>query len=213
MKTSSTFETMDDTARHHSKLLKWTLPLFVLAMTLNISSAFFISYVESGSIGHRMVSALDNEEEFHNVIWDDFCYIPRMNATASGSLFSDPWNSYNPNHKGWGAFGLLPPLIGGVFIYLFDNYFLAMSVWSLINFSLITILIYSIFKSVPFGFSTATSILGTFLVLNLLWVASQPFDWFWTIDFSSYLRSNNFSISCINWGLRTKRLVSFGVNN
>jgi hypothetical protein len=203
MKPSSTFETVDVTARNHFKLLKWTLPLFVLAMTLNISSAFIIAYVESDAIGHQMVSALDNEEEFHNVIWDDFCYIPRINAAASGNLFSDPWNSYNPNHKGWGAFGLLPPLIGGAFIYLFGNYFLAMSAWGLINFSLITILIYYIFRLDPFGFSKVASILGAFLVLNLLWIASQPFDWFYEVIPKTFLTGWHFSLVQLESGLLT----------
>ncbi|MGD8262330.1 MAG: hypothetical protein PVG08_18600 [Desulfobacterales bacterium] len=159
-----------------SNLPKWTLPLFIVAMTLCVSSFFFKDYWISRTIGHRMISVIESPQDFHNVTWDDLCLIPRMHMVSNGNYFADPRNSYNPDIPGWGISGIVAPLIGGGLFHLTGNYFLAMSVWGLVNFSLMTILIYTIFRHRPFEFSQAASLLGTFLLLNLLWIGGQEFE-------------------------------------
>jgi hypothetical protein len=186
-----------------AKLLKWILPLFIIAMALSISSYFIKKYMETEVFEHRMISAFGKEAGYHNVIWDDFCYIPRMNITRSGGVFSDPWNSHNPNYKGWGSFGLLPPLIGGIFIYLFHNFFLSMSIWGLINFSLIIILLYHIFRTRPFAFSQAASIIGAFLLLNLLWFGGLKFSARNTDILPAFRLGYHFSLVQLECGLLT----------
>lgn len=188
---------------HAAKLPKWTLPFFVIAMTLSISSSFLISYNESENFGHQMISALANDKEYHNVIWDDFCYIPRMRVASSGGVFSDPWNSYSPNYKGWGSFGLLAPFIGGIFIYIFKNYFIAMTIWGLINFTLIIILLYNIFRARPFEFPQSASILGTFLLLNLLWFGGQTFERLGEAIPKAFFTGYHFSLVELEAGLFT----------
>ncbi|MFC1516106.1 hypothetical protein ACFL7E_05035, partial [Thermodesulfobacteriota bacterium] len=167
-----------EVATFRPEIKKWVFPLFIVAMTLCISATIFMTYLASSTIGYNVLSALETQKDFANFGWDDFCYIPRMNAVANGHLFSDPWNSHNPDYWGWGTFGLLPALVGGFFIYLFDHFFLAMSMWGLVNFPLIILIIYFIFRSSPINCSSATSILCTFLLMNQLWFASQPLSWF-----------------------------------
>jgi hypothetical protein len=157
------------------RLPKWTFPFFVVAMTLSISSFFLKAYFVSEPFGHRMLSVIESPDDFHNVTWDDLVTIPAMNRLSNGSFFSDPWNSYNPDYKGWGL-GSLMAILGGVFIHLFGDYFISMFMWGLINFSLMIILIYHIFRGPPFEFSEAASIVGTFLLLNLLWIGGQKIN-------------------------------------
>ncbi len=121
-------EPTDETVVRTSKLPKWTLPLFIVAMTLCISSTFLKDYWVSEPLGHRMISVQESPDDFHNVIWDELVLIPRMNAVAGGRLFSDPWNSYNPGQSAWGLESLTAPLIGGALIHFFGNYFVAMSI-------------------------------------------------------------------------------------
>jgi len=125
-----------------------------------------------------MISVLENPDGdgFHNVSFDDLRLIPRMNTMSYGKFLSDPWNSYNPGFRGWGLGSLMSLLLGGALIHFFKNYFIAMSIWGLINFSLMIILIYSIFRERPFEFSQAASILGTFLLLNQLWIGGRTFS-------------------------------------
>jgi len=169
-------ETISETAPRPAKLPKWIVPLFIVAMTLCISSTFLNRYWVSRDFGHRIISAQDSRDDFHNVVWDDLILIPRMNAVATGRFFSDPWNSYNPGVRGWGLGSLTAPLLGGALIHFFGNYFIAMSIWGLINFSLMIILIYNIFRARPFDFSQASSIVGTFLLLNQLWIGGRTFS-------------------------------------
>jgi len=159
-----------------SKLPKWTLPLFIVAMTFSISSFFLKDYWISRTIGHRIISVIESPQDFHNVTWDDLCLIPRMHMVSNGKYFADPRNSYNPDLPGWGISGIVAPLIGGGLIHLSGNYFIAMFAWGLINFSLMIILIYTVFRSRPFEFPQAASLIGAFLLLNLLWVGGQEFE-------------------------------------
>ena len=87
-----------------SNLPKWTLPLFIVAMTFSISSVFLKNYWISEAIGHRLISVIESPQDFHNVIWDDLCLIPRMQVASNGQYFADSRNSYNPDLPGWGGF-------------------------------------------------------------------------------------------------------------
>jgi len=125
-----------------------------------------------------MISVLENPDGdgFHNVSFDDLRLIPRMNTMSYGKFLSDPWNSYNPGFRGWGLGSLMSLLLGGALIHFFKNYFIAMSIWGLINFSSMIILIYSIFRVRPLEYSQTSSILGTFLLLNQLWIGGRTFS-------------------------------------
>jgi hypothetical protein len=196
-------EPTDETVVRTSKLPKWTLPLFIVAMTLCISSTFLKRYWVSEPIGHRLISVQESPDDFRNVIWDELVLIPRMNALASGRLFSDPWNSYNPGQSAWGLESLTAPLIGGSLIHFFGNYFIAMSIWGMINFSLMIILIYNIFRSRPFEFSQASSILGTFLLLNQLWIGGRTFSSLNTKIPKNFLLGFHHSLVMLDDGLFT----------
>jgi len=185
-----------------SKLPKWTTPLFIVAMTLSICSYFFKAYWVSEPLGHRMISVIENQDDFHNIDWDDLVVIPGLNRVAYGKFFSDAWNSYNPDYKGWGL-GSLLALLGGGLIHLFGNYFIAMFIWGLFNFSLMIILIYSIFRAGPFEFSQAASILGTFLLLNLLWFGGQEFERLDRVIPRAFIAGYHFSLVELECGLFT----------
>ncbi len=196
-------ETTSETAPRPAKLPKWTLPLFIVAMTLCISSTFLKLYWVSEPLGHRMISIQDSQDDFHNVFWDDFVLIPRMNMVAYGKFLSDPWNSYNPGHRDWGLGSIASPLFGGALIHFFGNYFIAMSIWGLINFSLMIIFIYNIFRSRPFEFSQASSILGTFLLLNQLWIGARTFSSLNTKIPKNFLLGFHHSLVMLDDGLFT----------
>lgn len=147
---------------------------FIVAMALHGSFTYSNAYLGSTSIDHRLIAALDSTGDFANTEWDDLVYIPRMNDAARGHIFSDPWNSHNLAYAGWGPFGLIPPIIGGTFIYVFGNYFAAMTAWSVVNFSLIALLLMWIFQGGPVRFTTQTSILTTFAVMSFFWLGSWP---------------------------------------
>jgi hypothetical protein len=155
----------------------WLVPLLVMVLSLNITSGLFMRYYASSPIEHRAIAALGSHGDFANVNWDDLSYIPRMNAVATGHGLSDPWNCYNPHWQGWGAFGLVPPLIGGFFLYLCNNFFLAMFSWGQINYALISLVIYLIFRSPPLSFTWSASICLTYFLLNSLfsWVSAYRF--------------------------------------
>jgi hypothetical protein len=142
---------------------------------MSTASGLFHRYYTTSSIGHRAVSALESDKDFANANWDDFSYIPRINAVATGHGLSDPWNCYNPHMRGWGAFGLVPPLVGGFFLYLWDNFFLAMVAWGLVNYALMTLVIYWIFRSPPLSFTWPASVCLTYLLLNSFLFAVLPF--------------------------------------
>jgi hypothetical protein len=196
-------ETTSETAARPARLPKWTLPLFVLAMALCISITFLKAYWVSENFGHRMISVQDHQDDFHNVIWDDFILIPRMNMVAVGKFFSDPWNSYNPDHRGWGLASVAGPFIGGALIHFSGNYFIAMSIWGLVNFSLMIILIYSIFRARPFEYSQASSILGTFLLLNQLWIGGRTLSSLNTKIPKNFLLGFHHSLVMLDDGLFT----------
>ncbi len=152
----------------------WLVPLLVLALSLSTAIGLFRPYYASAAIGHRAVAGLESSKDFANLRFDDLTYIPRMNAVAAGFAFSDPWTSYNPHFRGWGPFGLIPPLLGGALFYLCNNLFLAMTVWGLINYVLMALLIYGIFRSPPLNFTWPASICLTYLLFNGLWFAALP---------------------------------------
>ena len=193
---------MGETANSRTTLSKWVVFLFVVAMSLNISLFFLKSYWASEPIQHRIISTVESEDDYHNVIWDDLVLIPRMHLLSYGSFFSDPLNSYNSEHKGWGIAGIVSPLIGGSLVYLSGHYFIAMFIWGLINFSLLCILIYFIFRRDQFDFSRAAAIIGVFLFLSFLWIGGQKFS---SLDevFSAALQGWHFSLVEIECGLFT----------
>ena len=168
--------------------------LFIVAIALHCSYVYGLFYLDSAGINHRLVAALDHPDDFANADWDDLVYIPRMNAVAAGLAFADPWTSHNDAHAGWGAFGLVPPIIGGTFIHIFGNYFLAMAMWALLNFSLIALVTLHIFRAPPLSFSSQTSLIATFVFMSFMWLGSWPL---WSYDpallFSIFVEGNSVS--------------------
>ncbi|MFH1983053.1 MAG: hypothetical protein ABIL58_14520 [Pseudomonadota bacterium] len=194
---------MRTVAASGTRLKIWVVPLFVVALTACITSSLFKSYLISRVADGNVISALEKQTDRATVGWDEFCYIPRMNAVANGQPFSDPWNSHNPAYRGWGTFGLLPALVGGACVYLFGAFFLSMTVWGLVNFPLIILLSYFIFRSAPISCSPAASIVGTFLLMSQLWFASQPLSWFWNVSPKYLLLGWHPSLVDIEAGLLT----------
>ena len=196
-------DVQNETETPSSKLPKWTLPLFIVAMTLSVSSFFLKHYFLSEAIGHRLISVIESPQDFHNVTWDDLCLIPRMHMVSNGKYFADSRNSYNPDLPGWGVSGILAPLIGGGLIHLSGNYFSAMFIWGLICFSVMTVLIYRLFRNPPFEFHQAAAIVGTFLLLNLLWIGGEEFERSGKAVIKALMAGYHFSLVELECGLFT----------
>ena len=172
-------------------------------MTFSIASFFLKNYWVSAPIGHQILSVVESPQDFHNVTWDDLCLIPRMHMVSNGKYFADPRNSYNPGLPGWGVSGIVAPLIGGGLIHLSGNYFIAMFIWGLVCFSLMIVLIYRIFRNPPFEFHQAAAIVGTFLLLNLLWVGGEEFERLGKAVIRALLTGYHFSLVELECGLFT----------
>ncbi len=125
------------------------------------------------SLGGWLLAPLDRTPCFHNVSWDDFCYIPRVNAAWRGDTFSDPWNNYNPAWRGWGPFGLLPPLVLASFARIAQDYFRGVALWTVVNFLLLSWLVYRLLRGRPFALSRYLALLFSFVLLSVPWLATQ----------------------------------------
>lgn len=156
--------------------------LFLIVMALNGSFPLFNAYFSTSSIDHRLISVMDDSRDdargASNVGWDELSYIPRLNSAALGRFFADPWNSHNESYVGWGAFGLLPPILAGAFISVFEHHYLSLGIWALCNFFLLALVFVRLFTAAPLVFSQSASVLMTFIVMSFLWLASWPLKWF-----------------------------------
>lgn len=142
-------------------------------MSLCLSASTFALAWKTHSLGGWLLAPLDSTPSFSNISWDDFCYIPRINAASTGDFFSDPWNNHNPAWRGWGSFGLLPPLVAGAFMRLTQDYFVGVSAWTAVNFLLLSWLFYRLFRGGPFHFDRSLGISFTFILLSAPWLATQ----------------------------------------
>jgi hypothetical protein len=160
---------------HEEAASGWLVYLLVASLALSFARGYIQDFVDSRSIGGRLICSLSSpKDDFANIEWDQLCYIPRMNAASLGQAFADPWNSHNPAFTGWGSFGLFPALAGGLFVRLFDNFFLAMASWSLVNFTLIAVLLYRIFRSPPFRLQRHAAMLAMCFLMHFPWFSVQP---------------------------------------
>lgn len=132
--------------------------LFVVVVALHLSGPLWLSYFKANLTNGFAIARVDKTNDSRIITWDDFAYIPRINAVANGEIFSDPWNSSNTNWRGWGAFGLVPAVLGGAFKYMAGgNHFLALSIWSVVNFIVMSTLVYLTFRRGIFAFSRVIS--------------------------------------------------------
>lgn len=151
---------------------------FILVMTLHLAAPLWVKALKAERVGGWMIARVDTKSSSHTITYDDYTYMPRINAVSCGIPFSDPWNNWNPEWKGWGVFGLMPPLIGGFFVGLFKSCFTGLGVWALINFTCLSLLSYFIFRSSPFCFTRGIGIMATFLLLSAPWFATLPPQYF-----------------------------------
>lgn len=117
------------------------------------------------------VSALQADDPYATIDWDDFVYQPRAIAVAEGWGAIDPWIHHDQTPPTWGAIPPLPATIFGLLIRAAGEIHLALYLASIASVVLIGAMVGVTLTRPPLGLSPPAALLGAIVFVKMPWLA------------------------------------------
>lgn len=117
------------------------------------------------------VAALQAEDPYATIDWDEFVYQPRAIAVAEGWGAIDPWMHHDRTPPTWGAIPPLPATLFGVLIRVAGDIHLALYIASIVSVLLIGAMVGWTLSQPPVGLSPPAALLGAAVFVKMPWLA------------------------------------------
>ena len=144
-------------------------------MLLLLGHSLGVGYLEikakRAEAGGMYVAALQAQEEYATIEWDDFVYYPRAIAVARGWWPIDPWVYHDRPMSTWGIIPPLPAVMFGLLLRATGDIDTALYIASVLSTLLIGLMLTLFLEGPPVRLSRPAALLAAIVFVKMPWLA------------------------------------------
>lgn len=146
-------------------------------MLLLLGHSLGIGYLETkakrAEAGGMYVAALQAQDEYATIEWDDFVYYPRAIAVARGWWPIDPWVYHDQPMPTWGILPPLPAVMFGLLLRAAGDIETALYIASVLSTLLIGLVLTLFLEGPPVRLSRPRALLAAIVFVKMPWLAAK----------------------------------------